>query len=292
MAYNGGCLIGTKARENSAPKYTSRNTSISGVTVSTLNSETTTATPDWTAGDGAWTPGQNCERSHSSGLQYTGCYMTMPNVLQLKSNWGILCGYETQLTANAYNVNYFYTAPSGGSFAATTAPTKLDVKPILGSSTSHIIALDYPTSAVSVALQMARSYAGTVSGCIWTECYGAYLQELPYNQELVSYRRIRTAPSSTTIKTLDGAIRKVATGLAATSVSTTFKWSDDGTIAEAVSDILRAAADNLTPLILYVPQAVYYGGACLDLIHPSSDPTITMPAPGVYELTIEGTCQP
>lgn len=124
------------------------------------------------------------------------------------------------------------------------------------------------------------------------ECSLAVAQELPYNQELVTYRRVPSSPAVTEIKTLDGALRKVITGPAAVTITATFKWSDDGTIAKNIEAILAEAKKQAKPLILYVPSNIYYQGAAIDLVYPSSDPTITMPAPGVYELTIEGTCQP
>lgn len=124
------------------------------------------------------------------------------------------------------------------------------------------------------------------------ECSLAVVQELPYNQELVSYRRAPTAPAVTEVKTLDGALRKITTGPASVMITATFKWSDDGTIAKNIGAILAEAKKQAKPLILYVPSNIYYQAAAIDLVYPTNEPTPIMPAPGVYELTIEGTCQP
>lgn len=124
------------------------------------------------------------------------------------------------------------------------------------------------------------------------EAVTALCEPLENHQELASYRRTPTAPSITEIKTLDGAIRQVKTGVASTSINATFRWSDDGSHAAAIDNILALSRDNVTPLIVFVPGGIYYNGPFLDLVIPRNDPVVIMPAPGTYELTIEGDCQP
>lgn len=124
------------------------------------------------------------------------------------------------------------------------------------------------------------------------ELDAARLVELPTTQELVSYRRTQTAPTQIEVKTMDGARRRYVTGVASTSIAATWRWSDDGTIAATLDLILSAAQSTADPLIVYTPAGIYHTGASMDLVVPDNSPAVTMPAPGVYELTIEGTCQP
>lgn len=295
MAYNGGCLIGVKAAEDGRVfnvNFCSRSATISGVTPTTLNSETTTVSASWQPNDGSWVPYQNCERTQSSNPQRAAVYATAPSLSVIPS-WGLLFGYETKLTAQAYNLHSYFTAASSSSgFVAANNAQGLSVRPLKLQSSTRRLVVDFPTGVAYVAEEMARSYNGSYCGACWQEAYVSFLQELPYNQELVTYRRTRTAPTSMDIKTLDGAIRRAVTGVASTSISGTWRWSDDGTIAKSVGEILRIAMETLMPLVVYVPAGIYYEGPFLDLVIPSSEPTITMPAPGVYELIIEGTCQP
>ena len=293
MAYNGGCIVGVKAFEDAYVKLSNRSGSISGVTPTTLNGESsTTQSAAWQCMDGAWTPAQNVERQQPSGTMYAIIYANAPS-LSILPSWGLLFGYTTKQTAQSYNLHQYFTAASSSSgFASYNGVSVLNVQPLKLQSDRRRLLLDWPSGTGYVAEQMRRSYNGTDAGACFTEAYGAYIQELPYGQELVSYRRTRTAPTATEIKTMDGAIRRYVTGSASTSVSATWRWSDDGTIATKLTEILRCAMETLQPLIVYVPAGIYYDGPFLDLVMPTSDPTITMPAPGVYELSLEGTCQP
>lgn len=124
------------------------------------------------------------------------------------------------------------------------------------------------------------------------EALAVWAQELPNTQELVSYSRRRTDPSMVEVKTLDGAIRRYITGPSSTSMSATWKWSDDGSIAKNLDQIIEQARQNAAPLLVVIPRKTYYNGPFIDLVYPTNEPHPTMPAPGVYELTIEGTCQP
>lgn len=295
MAYKGGCILGVKGAAENADytlKFSSRNTSINGVSPNTLNGESTTLDAAWQATDGAWTPAQNGERSQASAAQYATVYAKAPS-LSLATSWGLLFGYETKLSAQSYNLHtYHYSTGASSGFQSASGAQGLSVRPLMLTSSTRRLDVDFPPGAAYVAEQMQRSFSGTVCGALWQEAYIAFLQELPYNQELTTYRRTRTAPTSTEIKTMDGAIRRYVTGPASTSVNATWRWSDDGTIASAVSEILRIAAETLQPLIVYVPAGIYFDGPFLDLVMPTNDPAVIMPAPGTYEITIEGTCQP
>lgn len=295
MAYSGGCLIGTKAAEDGrvySVKFSSRSASISGVTPSDLDAESTTLDAGWQTYDGAWTPAQNGERTQTSNYQRAAVYASAPSLSVIPS-WGLLFGYETKLSAQVYNLHNFFSAASASSgFATASTAQGLAVQPLRLQSSTRRLDVDFPTGAAYVAEEMMRTFTGTVCGALWEEAYVTFLQELPYNQELTTYRRTRTAPTATEIKTMDGAIRRYVTGAASTSISGTWRWSDDGTIAKSLGEILRIAAETLQPLVIYVPAGIFFDGPFLDLVIPTADPTITMPAPGVYELTIEGTCQP
>lgn len=257
MQYNSGCIIGVEI--------------LTGATYPG------TAAQNWLFNDGAWTPYANYS------VPYSGYTITLP-----PGGNAILYGTYTDLNSrpdlvypnNTYNL-YVNNAVNTSCYSIGQSPRRL------------VITTD---GGLEAATQNNRlSYSSGISGLSYVggqEIASAKIVEVPYNQELTSYERRRTAPSMIEVTTLDGAKRQARTGNASTSIRATFKWSDDGTIAATVDGILELARINLYPLIVYIPAGIYYNGPWLDLVIPSNEPTVIMPAPGVYELTIEGKCQP
>lgn len=262
MQYNGGCLIGVEM--------------LGGV------SAPGTGAQNWPFSDGAWTPAADYYISASS-YQITLPYISQgaTNALLIDTAVPIHLRPDQSIPTNTYCLYV------GGSANLTLQSISDGRGHALYITTDG--AFETTTTNSRLFYQSSSSVSSHVQGA---EISMAKIVEVPYNQELVSYRRTPSAPSSIEIKTMDGAVRRYVTGPASTTIAATWRWSDDGTIATQLGDILSLSKSYCYPLIVFAPAGIYYTGAALDLVIPANEPTVTMPAPGVYELTIEGTCQP
>ena len=257
MIYYGGCIVGVEI--------------LTGATYPGADSQ------KWMFNDGAFTPSTNSSVNSSS---YSISLPPGGNAI-LYGGYYPVSNPESMYPTDAFRVRINNAYNSTLQNIEETSTKKLMV--------TNDDGLENATN--NNYLQFTSSVSGSAPvRC--SEVASAKIVELPYNQELVSYKRMRTAPSAVEVKTLDGVIRRAQTGKASMSVIATFKWSDNGTIAQKLDQILELSQVNLFPLILYIPAGIYYNGPFLDLVIPRNNPAVTMPAPGVYELTIEGDCQP
>lgn len=257
MLYKGGCIVGVEMR--------------TGATYPGNDNQ------GWPFLDGAWTPVADY---YVAGTSYAIQLPPGGNAILLGTDVTINTRPDLSINFDQYALYVDNVANTTISFIGST-PRRLA---ITGDN-----ALEDATQNNRLTYRSSMSGFSRVRGA---EISMAKIQEMPYNQELTSYRRTRTAPTATEIKTMDGAIRRYVTGNASTSISATFRWSDNGGIARNLSEILEQAKTNAWPLLVYVPAGIYYDGPFLDLVMPTNDPTPIMPTPGNYELTIEGPCQP
>lgn len=300
MAYGGGCIIGAqiittdKRYQNGWELLPT--TEADAATYDRLE-------PTWPQYDGAWTPKDSGTAAYSSGP--AGWWATLANdVAGSRHAFLVATPYTAQGGVNPSQMGiawaqagsygsgsgrkYLYFRKSG----STSIGTSIRVDPDVGYS-RWIIFDELSTNATSFCLDVIdRTPAASEHLIRVSEFTLLSYAEMTENQELVSYRRTRTAPSAVEIKTMDGAVRKYVTGSASTAISATWRWSDNGAIASKLDNILRYAQDSGSPLVVYVPSGIYYNGPFLDIVRATNEPTVTMPAPGIYELTIEGTCQP
>ena len=129
-------------------------------------------------------------------------------------------------------------------------------------------------------------------GCQWGEACPVRYIETPNNAELTSLRYQLRDEKKQTLVTLDGVHRVTSTGTVGAEIAATFKWSDDGTTANRLQQLFYIAQMLCRPLVIWLPAGIYYSGSLLELVYTSAPPVITMPAPALYEVTIEGVCQP
>ena len=294
MAYNGGCIIGVELRgtQNRSLIYlTGRDSSVVGVTGNSIIAETGTIAARWPISDGAFTPMQDATDTSSYGTPYAAALAS--DGLTGSSGWGLLADMGEKVAA--YPMRTYCKAQSTASTFSVVVPDEVTATTIYDATPAQrtrTLAFNFGNNAGAVALQYSSPNSSYWRGAYWGEVSGCLVTELPNGPEIATYNRVRTAPSTVDYKTLDGAIRRYVTGPATTSISATFRWSDNGAVAAALDQYLTLAADNALPLVVYVPSGIYYNGPFLDLVVPTNNPHPTMPAPGVYELTIEGTCQP
>lgn len=296
MAYNGGCLIGVGFKPNG--QYYGSNSYLATPPNSYASAAgASNLTQEWQLSDGATLPGSSpgiydyTQKMWVAGAEAFYDPVGAPSIYdKINAIFAHLpCG-----KISTGNITFYHEINSA---YATITGTKLK-----GSQKSQVtksyaeanfLALDYNRQAFCIYVNLS-GYGALNIGDSWpiSEAVGAYIIELPYKQELVTYRRTVTSPAKVEIKTLDGSIRQATTGQSATNINATFKWSDDGTIAKQINQILVESKNNSKPLIVYIPAGIYYNGPYLDLVIPRNDPAVIMPAPGTYELTIEGDCQP
>ena len=295
MAYNGGCLIGvcfdgdgeyygTPISSNMPSSYAS------AISASMLSRK-------WALNDGATTPGVLPNAiNYTQDFWLVGAKMPTDPVGASSIYDHINAVFCHSPTGKETNAQIIFYHEQNGSFVPMTGQKLIGSKRSQISKTyaeANFIGLGYNRANFGVHVSLA-GVGALQAGDPWQmgELMGAWVIELPYNQELVSYRRTQTAPTATEIKTMDGAVRRYVTGEATTSVDATFKWSDDGTLAHDLTLMLEEAKNKCKPLVLYMPKATYFNGPFLDLVVTTNDPTPIMPAPGVCELAIKGTCQP
>lgn len=249
----------------------------------------------WCVGDGASTPGQEVLRDNytpDSGHVYADVLCRFPS------------GYDAIFWSGEYYTDTFppkiYTAQNattnfGPSPGIYTQWVFSETQTIVRQPPQKFYNFILTTQNPGPFLCLCNDGGGAVTPTSITtrECAPLLLVEFPNNMELVSYNRVRTAPTTVDYKTLDGAIRRYITGPATTSVSATWRWSDDGSVAKKLDEqILTTAKELASPLVLYVPAGIYFNGPFIDLVIPTNDPHPVMVAPGTYELTLEGSCQP
>lgn len=289
MAYNGGCLIGVEQMGSPNPiNFWATNSSLANNTPTTILANAGIIAPTWQTNDGAWQPEQPAYVSQASNWNWAGIIASC----QTGAGQALLVTYRAPPIELAPTSWSYYSYPDTSTAPTAITPTVIN----LSTSTTgrfRRLVLDMPFAYGQYFAMEGRAAAPTTyRGARWGEVSWANLQEIPNNQELVSYKRALTAPTAVEVKTMEGAIRRYITGPAGYNISATWRWSDNGTVAANLTDILTTATNNARPLVVYIPAGIYYDGAHLDLVVPTNDPAVTMPAPGVYELTIEGTCQP
>ena len=287
MAYNGGCIIGVELVSYIQPRYIARDGQIIGQTPNALNSESTTTTANWTGQDGAFTPSQDASASAPYGTPYASAFAY---VTAASGTFALLAEHTPPGTQSPYNVTTFAKS-SGASYSFAKVAADYVAADAMFSNHRRHLAFNFG-AAQYVGVQYSSVVSSTYRGAEWGEVAGADVVEIPNNQDLVSYKRQRTAPTYQEVKTLDGVKRRVITGPASTTFAATWQWSDNGQTAATLDKILAKAAETIAPLVVYIPAGIYYNGPFLDLVIPTNEPAVIMPAPGVYSLTIEGTCQP
>lgn len=241
----------------------------------------------WQAKDGAWQPAIDLAYGTSTA---TGRHAWA--AMQATGANGFLAG-RLKSSSTPETITYYRAASYSDSFASFTPANIFAYSSAVGERAGWLaIDPDIGTTYNYLLLDAYSSLAYARYDSNYLEATPTKCQIMPNNQELVSYKRAQTAPTATEVKTMDGAIRRYITSPAGYNVSATWRWSDNGTTAANLAAILKEAMANAYPLIVYIPAGIYYDGAHLDLVVPTSDPAVTMPAPGVYELTIEGSCQP
>lgn len=303
MAYSGGCLFGWPVL---LPQYQGTFNYVGGWTTSMAYMSPTTASANLQQAygethDGCWRPLEWAVNDTPGGNTSFRRIITDKTRVLFGANFALLFSVHNPqnptlptLPADAYTV---YTAlTAGSSFAAATGYT------VLRQSVSsfgqggvgageRVLITDLPMGFTGIETDgLLSTWNG--NGGLFGELVGVSISELPNNQDLVSYRREIRNPSQKTITTLDGSKRIFVTGGAGVDISATWRWSDDGTLAKEISTTILRATSYGTPYFVYIPAGIWYGGPYLDLVVPTSTPTITMPAPGVYELTLQGECQP
>lgn len=284
------CIIGVELLDQSVRSlaYYADQQSIFGRTPASIVSAGATIAEQWPAYDGAYTPYQNATRSVTpAGPNYAGIITGGPALSAFNSGFLL---YQrtyngTTTTPGLYTAASTSTAFSAQNLHAYTVGDAITFKALL---------YDLPSVAYSALLGIEIPTASTTAtpGAYWGEAAWVRMQELPNNMELASFERRNDGPSLQRIKTLDGSIRQYSTGANAWHIRATFRWSDTGTVAAELMAIVAYAIGRAQPIVLYIPQGIYYSGPYLDLVILDSQPVVTMPAPGVYELTIEGACQP
>lgn len=306
MGYKGGCLIGVEV-----PLITNKTLSVDlyaapGVvddyTRSQLYAYYTSDynDPPWQIMDGGNTPGYIGTRLDNSAIGFAAAKIPV-----MYGSFPYEQGLYVHIsppTGNAWTLSYprTYMAASGGTITeiSVTALYKQMVNQIDWDYTTQpfrALFCDYQINNYpDFYASFTHSNNSTIHtlGGIWGEACPIRFIETPNNVELISFRYQQKDDNSQTAKTLDGVQRVVTTGQPAADISATFRWSDDGTTARNLQELLYIASALCRPFLLWIPKGIYYAGPLLELLIPSSPPTITMPAPGVYEITIEGRCQP
>lgn len=290
MSYGGGCLIGVEYVAQNV--YAGQSPNPDNFSAASSASLTFAS---WPAYDGAFTP--KILASWRTSLPTTTEW------------WAVTSGnnkanalFAATVVPGAEEQVVFYKTVSG-SFARFGGVSSSPLRGVFisrgegvtinaGTADCRTIMFDHDGSHAMISYASQPYVTARVHNCYCSELAQAQIVEMPNNQQLINYKRTQTAPTSIDIKTMDGAIRRYATGGASTDITATWRWSDDGELARKLTDILKDAVKNVYPLIIYIPQGLYYDESHLDLVVPNSPPAIIMPAPGVYELTIDGSCQP
>lgn len=286
MAYNGGCFIGVPIKQTYPIIIkNSQQTQLPGSATDDYTVQ------EWPLVDGGWSPYLVQKYSEWLSYQVTAYYHRMETT-------GLPAGYKGVIYGAKWVVNKPALAiqtTASNTYGGVTPKEQTMLEDYVNNINSgHFL---FITSANFYSFRIVETGQVSATNTVYglSECAPVAGYELPNQEELVSFRRETTAPAAIEIKTLDGTIRKVSTGQPATTISARWQWSDDGTIKSFLAGILRYAAMQNYPLIIYLPGANWQqSGASIDLVWPSSGdyPVITSPAPGVYELTIEGDCQP
>lgn len=287
MQYNGGCLIGVE--------YIGANVYAAQPPNPTDYASAASASltfPSWPAYDGSFTPSTLATWTTALPTNTQWWAATAAN-----SNANAI--FASTVAPRSQEFVTFYSTVSGSFSQIANEGLSVDGIAISNgvavknsATDCRALAYNHNGTAAMVAYSSYPYITTTKHACYCGELAQAQIVEIPNNQELVSYKRAQVAPTATEVKTMDGAIRRYVTGSASYTLSATWRWSDNGTTAATLSGIFRDAMANAYPLIVYIPAGIYYDGAHLDLVVPTNDPAVTMPAPGVYELTIEGSCQP
>lgn len=307
--YGGGCIIGVEV-PNAVTIYAS-DAGLSGKTIQQAQADKVAAGGDataWPIDDGALTPYYDGTGTSANATSYAAWTSRNLSAIQGYAE-GVLVKLKpidgTCFAGQVAPTWELYGAGGGGSTFSPRSFSVLSVQSVGGEYDEEAYLAPIKTlfcgfpsgqTVPNIAAQCAidNNYLQTVDkkGALWAEAVQVRLVEPPNNLELASFRYQNNGPTVTQTKTLDGALRSFATGGNAIEIAATFRWSDDGTTAQALNAILKIAVQNNRPLVLWIPQGIYYDGPFLELVVPRTRPLITMPAPGVYELTIEGDCQP
>ena len=310
MSYSGGCIIGVCLHDKQ-PVYFGGGGAMEGwytkADVNTYATYKTTTNPQqtWQTFDNAWTPTTEIINNYGYSIE--------PNVWAVceelhtwrrrtvAANAMLACG---NIRAN-FSITPKWVYASGlNTFAIATSVQYVRTSwRELHQDSAYLeafcyLAVDWPAGGGGGVYNMYGvefwddQGPATSSQSLWREVAPVLMVELPYNQELTTYKRTDIAPSSEKVMTLDGASRRYITGSGSTTIDATWRWSDDGTIADKLADILAISMDAGAPLVVYTPRGTYFSGSFLDLVVCDTPPEVTMVAPGVYELHIVGTCQP
>lgn len=302
MSYSGGCLFGWVWL---VPGFTGTNyvggrtTSLAGLTPTAAQSGLQSA--DEETRDGCWLPVEWAINETPGGA--TSYMQMITDMTQLihGDQYGLLFSYHVPSSPQMPNVapsNYrIYTSPNASTaFSEITTATILNQPKVSyefnGIATGHhVLVTGLPSGITAIEADgLLSTWKG--NGGLWGEFVSVSLQEFPNNQELVSFRREIKNPSQQIIRTLDGSQRVFKTGPCSVEMSATWRWSDNGAFAATLNAQIDNAARYGCPFFVYIPAGIWFTGPFLDIVIPSVAPTITMPAPGVYEFTLTGECQP
>lgn len=304
MGYSGGCLFGYPFLISGSylgnNKLGGDTATMAGQTPAAVSAHLVDAYGE--TKDGCWLPAQwavNYTASNSNSFWQAITDIT--RTIGGGDQTGLLLSWYSQVGANMprplpADVHIYQAADANSALAEVSATVLSMATPLLGfdgiGQGRRFLITDLPYADITGIEGDGKFAAWAANGGRFGELIGASLVELPQNQELTSFSREISNPTMQTIRTLDGSKRSILTGPPSVKMSATWRWSDDGTTAARVQTAIQNAATYGTPLVVYIPGGIWYQGPFLDYVWPDNIPAVTMPAPGVYEITISGECQP
>lgn len=124
----------------------------------------------------------------------------------------------------------------------------------------------------------------------------ANLVELQYNQALSSWTRTPGTVNSQTLTMQNGRTMQIITSKATDQISASYKWSDDGTLARQLYNIFTEIASTGSPLLWVPPVPDTNQGSITnrtpEFLVLDSIPEISQTATTIWQMTINGRCQP